>query len=248
MHTTEKLYYKDFFLSQCTARVVSVNQNKVLLDRTVAFPEGGGQKGDRGIIITGNKAIQFWDTQKGVGRVLHLEDFPTIQVETPIYHIINETDAEYLKAGVEVIVKIDVAHRIGTTTMHSALHIALMAATEIVPEKVRCIKGCSITDHSARLDFFTRERFTQGDMEQINKRAQDIIDNDYMIKSYAHPSEAEAWYWECEGFRCPCGGTHVQKTGDIGTIHVKRKSTGKNNERLTVSLSDSKLTEASYHI
>lgn len=246
MQSTKKMYYEDFFLSQCVARVVKVDSNRIILDQTIAFPEGGGQEGDFGTIMIGNKTIPFLDTKKGPGRILHLADFPIIQVDTPVYHIINESDAAYFSEGDKVLVKIDLSHRLGTTTMHSALHIALMAATERTPGKVKHIKGCSITDHSARLDFFTETRFTPEDMQWINKRAQEIIDNDYEIKSYAHPEEPEAWYWECENFRCSCGGTHVHKTGDLGSINIKRKSTGKNNERLMVTLSDNKITEAIY--
>ena len=161
MITTEKVYYQDFFKCECIAKIVKIDGNKVILDRTVAFPEGGGQEGDRGILITSdNKQISFVDTKKGVGRILHLDEFPAVQVDTAVYHIIDESDSAYLEIGSSVTVRIDVPHRLGTTVMHSALHIALMAATERVPEKVKRIKGCSITDHSARLDFWTSERFT----------------------------------------------------------------------------------------
>lgn len=247
MNKTEKVYYQDFFLSKCEAKIIAADNDKIVLDRTVAFPEGGGQEGDRGVLITGDIMVEFFDTKKGIGRLLHLQGFPAVQVESPVCHIIKDEDAGRLKVGDEVIVRIDVQHRIGTTVMHSGLHIALMAATERAPEKVKYIKGCSITDHSARLDFFTEERFTAEDMEWINKRAQEIVDNGYMIKSYPHPDEPEAWYWECENFRCACGGTHVLNTGDIGKIHVKRKSIGKTMERLSISLSDIRLSELDYH-
>lgn len=55
---TEKLFYKDPYLREATAKVEKVEpagngRVKVLLDRTIFYPEGGGQPSDRGGIIVG---------------------------------------------------------------------------------------------------------------------------------------------------------------------------------------------------
>lgn len=244
---TKKIYYEDFRLAECKAKVLQKDNNRIILDQTVAFPEGGGQEGDRGIIILNNKEIPFVDTKKGVGRVLHLEDFPTIQVDTPVYHFVNEEQMDEIILGEDVIVQIDIAHRIKTTALHSALHIALMAATERMPNKVKTIKGCSITDEYGRLDFFTSERFTPEDIDWLNKRVNEIISQDYPIDSYHHQIEKEAWYWKCNDFVCACGGTHLKRTGEAGTAYIKRKNVGKSTERLIVTLEDIRLYETDFH-
>ena len=244
---TKKLYYNDFFLAECNAKVIAKEGNKVTLDQTVAFPEGGGQEGDKGTILLKNEAISFYDTKKGVGRVLHLDDFPTIQVDTPIYHFIDENQIDMINIGDEIIVQIDILHRIKTTALHSALHIALMAAKEKIPEKVEIIKGCSITEQYGRLDFFTTEKFTPENIDWINKRVNEIICKNYPIESYHHPLENEAWYWKCNDFICPCGGTHLKKTGDAGLAHIKRKNLGKSMDRLIVTLENIQLCVNDYH-
>ena len=128
MIKTEKVYYEDSFLHTCDARIVGITENKVILDRTVAFPEGGGQIGDVGDLYLNGKQIPFHDTQKGIGRVLSLQDFPSIQVEAPVYHITDGEQLTDIFQGAEVKVKINVEHRIRTTVLHSALHLVLMAA------------------------------------------------------------------------------------------------------------------------
>lgn len=244
---TKKLYYDDFFLAECKADVVEKEGNRLTLNQTVAFPEGGGQEGDRGVILLENMCIPFFDTKKGVGRTLFLDDFPTIQVDTPIYHFIDEEKKAEINVGDKVTVKIDIPHRIKTTALHSALHIALMAAKEKFPERVARIKGCSITDQYGRLDFFTEEKFMPEDIEWLNHRVKEIISQNYAIESYQHPDEREAWYWKCNDFICACGGTHLHCTGDAGVAHVKRKNVGKSMERLIVTLTDIRLTEYNYH-
>lgn len=240
---TKKLYYEDFYLASCMAKVIGKRGNGLVLDQTVAFPEGGGQEGDRGVILMNGKGISFYDTKKGIGRILAIDSFPTIQVDTPIYHLVEEEYVNVFDIGDEVQVIIDVEHRIRTTALHSALHIALMVAKDYVPEKVKMIKGCSITDNYGRLDFFTNERFTSEDIIEIEKRVNETIANNYQIESYHHPDEIEAWYWKCNNFICPCGGTHLNYTGEAGVAHIKRKNVGKNMERLIVTLSEIHLSE-----
>ena len=43
--------------------------------------------------------------------------------------------------------------------------------------------------------------------------------------------------WEVEGFaRVPCGGTHLKRTGEVGTIALKRKNVGGGKERVEITL------------
>lgn len=247
MFKTEKVYYQDQFLHSCRAIVVGKEENKIILDRTVAFPEGGGQIGDVGTIIVKNKEIPFFDTKKGVGRLLSLEEFPNIQVDTPVYHFVSNEDANIFSVGDEVFVKINLTHRIKTTVLHTALHLALMAAKERKPDLTRIIKGCKITTDNARIDFFAKEKFSSEDIQWISNRVNELVIEAIPIYVYPHPDEKEAWYWKCLDFTCACGGTHLTNTQQAGTLFVKRKNVGKTTERLIVTATDIKLNETEYH-
>ena len=66
---TEPLYYKDRYLRSVDAVVTGLSDGAIILDRTIFYPEAGGQPGDRGTF--GPYAIR--DTQKGKdGEILHI--------------------------------------------------------------------------------------------------------------------------------------------------------------------------------
>lgn len=248
--TTKKLYYEDLFLKKCEAQIVDVDREKVICDQTVAFPEGGGQIGDCGIIILENGyTIPFGDTQKGVGEILHLNNSHDIQINTPVYHICDMEllSKSAIQPGMKVTILIDIDHRIKTTTLHSALHLALMGVINLRPELLDRIKGCHISTDKARIDFFCREKFTQDEILFVNQYCQKLIDDNLDIERYLYQNQKEAWIWKCKDFECPCGGTHVSSTGQLGKISIRRKNIGKTTERLIVTLSDIKISEKMYH-
>src|SRR5215469_7788729 len=72
---TELLFREDAYLRTATARVLAVNERGVELDRTVFYPQGGGQAGDSGKLVRPQgEAVAIIDTRKGEtpDRVLHV--------------------------------------------------------------------------------------------------------------------------------------------------------------------------------
>ena len=248
MNCTEKLYYSDPFLAKCQAKVINKrNGTEICLDRTVAYPEGGGQIADTGTLCFDDNCIPFVDAKKGVGRVFSVQDFPTVNVDTPIYHVVASEDYDKFSLGQELVVKINVERRIRTTLHHSAMHLALMFAIQRRGNIYSSIKGCSITENSARLDFSLSERFTEQDIAYINENLMQCIQNSTPIIVYPYEGENEAWFWKCQDFVCPCGGTHVTNSSQIGTAIARRKGIGKGSERLFVVVSNPVLSAEDYH-
>lgn len=233
---TSKLYYENPFLKKCEATIEAIRSGILILDKTVAFPEGGGQEGDRGeIILPNGKSIQFCDTQKELGRTIFLRDFPTINVETKILHHIADEDVQHLadlKLGEKVNVIINVDRRERLTISHSASHILYMAINRVRPDAVDNIIGCHIKEDSARFDFAIPDRFTADEIESIQKISNEIIEGNFPIELYQHKEEPEAWFWKCNDVIIPCGGTHLSSTGRVVDISVGRKSLGKGKERI----------------
>lgn len=236
---TQKEFYTNPYKSSTKAKILDIIDNKIILDKTVAYPEGGGQEGDRGWLLVDGKEIKFFDTQKGLGRVIYLEDFPTIQVETPIFHFIDSKYLPNFKIGQEITVKIDTLRRSKLSISHSAIHLVLRYLEEMYPDYEKRIYGASIKEDSARLDFKTTEKFKPEQMQYIEDRVNEAVQKELEIFTFAHPKEKEAWYWRCEDYTIPCGGTHLDNTKYIGKIKVKRKNLGKNGQRVTCTIEDS---------
>lgn len=248
---TAKIYYQKPYLKSCEAKVVKITGNKIELDRTVAYPEGGGQEGDRGYIeISDGRRIQFIDTQKAYGRPIYLEDFPSIKVENIIHHIISDDDLEIMETLEEndlVKVLIDIERREKLSLSHSASHLVFVGVGQIRPEAIKNVKGCHIKEDSARFDFAISDRFSIDEIEKIKSIANDMVIKNYEISSYHHSQESEAWYWEANSHIIPCGGTHLTNTSPIGEIHLKRKSVGKNVERLSIKFPHKQINLSKYH-
>jgi len=236
MKMTEKLYYHDFYITETIAKVIEIDLEKgIVFDKTIAFPEGGGQEGDQGILIPldcPNIEILFTDTQKGHGTNIYLDKFPAIQVNTPIYHKIGEEYYKHFQENKEFLIKINIERRAMLTLNHSGIHAVLMGIETVRPNFANAVFGAHISIERARLDFITDIKFTQEELKVVKEYVDSLLKNDSKIKSYQHPNEKEAWYWECENKIYPCGGTHLDSLGYIGEVKLKRKNLGKNSERI----------------
>jgi len=219
---TEELFRQDATLCECDAVVTAVDARGVHLDRTVFYPHGGGQAGDRGeLVLADGRAIAIADTRKG---------------ETPgeIVHVpANPDDGLALVVGAKVRARIDVARRRAHMRLHTATH--LLCA--LVPHPV---DGCSITADYARLDFHMTDPLDKAVLEAGLAR----------LVAEAHPV-SQRWISDAEldanpglvrsmsvqpprgtgRVRLleiadvdlqPCGGTHVANTAEIGALVVRK--------------------------
>ena len=134
---TEELFREDATLLHCDATVTGQGEGGVTLDRTVCYPLGGGQAGDTGWLLAGDRRWRITDTRKSKeqpGAIVHL------------------VDGELPAVGTTVRVEVDAARRQAHRRFHTATH--LLCALLPYP-----VDGCSITETYARLDFHTDEPF-----------------------------------------------------------------------------------------
>src|SRR6516225_3090457 len=106
---TEELFRSDATLTECDAVVTAVDERGVQLDRTVFYPQGGGQAGDRGeLVLADGRAIAIADTRKGEtpGEIVHVPADPA--------------QLEGLTPGLHVTARIDVARRTAHRRFHTA--------------------------------------------------------------------------------------------------------------------------------
>ncbi|MFL6625980.1 MAG: alanyl-tRNA editing protein [Vitreoscilla sp.] len=219
---TEELFREDATLVECDAVVTAVDERGVQLARTVFYPHGGGQAGDRGaLVLADGRAIAIADTRKG---------------ETPgeIVHVLASADDRAAFAvGAAVRARIDVARRRAHMRFHTATH--LLCA--LVPHPV---DGCSITAEYARLDFHMTDPLDKALLEAGLDRLvaeshpvshrwitdAELDANPGLVRSMSvQPPRGtgRVRLLAIDGVDLqPCGGTHVANTSEIGALVVRK--------------------------
>ncbi|NKC11319.1 MAG: alanyl-tRNA editing protein [Gammaproteobacteria bacterium] len=234
---TEELFRDDAYLKTCEAKVVSVTAEGIVLDRTVFYPNGGGQPGDTGELTVDNYAVRVLDTRKApdAGGILHVLESPT--------------KANWV--GQSAVARIDWERRYRHMRMHTCMHLLCAVVTGGVT-------GGSIRDGSARLDFDLPD--TLLNKEEITVRLNTLIEDDHAVNPRwadereldQHPElvrtmsvqpprgQGAVRLLDIEGVDLqPCGGTHVRRTGEVGAVVVKKiEKKGKHNRRVNVRFAD----------
>jgi alanyl-tRNA synthetase len=220
---TEKLYYrrrapyinsKDL---EFEAEVLEVVDDEwIVLDRTMFYPQGGGQAYDTGEI----KGFPVEEVQKQSGVVLHRAPG----------HDINRGDS--------VKGEVNGERRKQLTQHHSTTHMVNAAAREELGEHIYQA-GANKTVEKARLDVTHYEKPSRETLDEIEARVREIIEADHMIKVLEMPkSEAEQEY----GFRIyqggappgntirlidvadvdieACGGTHLKQSSHAEEFYI----------------------------
>jgi Ser-tRNA(Ala) deacylase AlaX len=211
--TVEKLFWVDPYLTETNANVVTITQNKITLNKTVAYAMSGGQDSDSGS-IGGYEIITAQKQGKDI-----------------VYTISSQHN---LDVGDNVIVNIDWEKRYQLMRLHFAAELVLELVYQNYdkPNKI----GANITKDKARLDFEW-----QGNISEIFPFLQSeltkLVKNDFEIISDYSDKLNQRRYWEITGFaKVPCGGTHLKSTGEIGELCLKRKNIGAGKERIEIIL------------
>jgi misacylated tRNA(Ala) deacylase len=229
---TEKLFEADAYLKDATATVVSVTDGGIVLDRTVFYALGGGQPGDTGCLRTADgRMTRIVDTRKGAdGSILH----------------IAESESHGLEAGDAVVATIDWDRRYAHMRMHTCLHL-LGSILKFG------VTGGQVGAERSRLDFDTQDEI---DKAEVTRALNALIEEDHPVTSrWITPAELAAApelvrtmsvrppmdrgdvrLLDIEGVDLqPCGGTHVHRTAEIGSVVVaKVESKGRRNKRVQI--------------
>jgi alanyl-tRNA synthetase len=219
---TDRLYYEDQARMEFEAMVLEVFERDggydVVLDQTMFYPEGGGQPADHGTISTDDVTTDVVDVQLVGDVVVHRTEE-------------NPGTGEFARG------KIDVTRRRRHMRHHTATHIVGDAARAVLGDHIRQAGAQKSTD-SARLDVKHYQSISREEVKAIEKRANDIVlENASVDQEWVDRNEAQEEYGfdiyqggipEGEQIRLihakedtqACGGTHVSRTGEVGTIKI----------------------------
>ena len=228
---TELLFRDDAYATEFEAEVLSAAPGRVVLDRTLFYPEGGGQPGDTGTLtLADGRVFPVSDTKKG--------DQPGT-----VAHVLADAAAD-IAPGIRLKGRIDWDRRHRLMRMHTCLH--LLSAVIIAP-----VTGGAVGDGYGRLDFDLPE---SPDQAEVQEKLDALIQRDAAV-SFRWITDAEldaqpelvktlsvqpprgagkVRLVQVEGIDLqPCGGTHVARIGEIGQVLIaKVEKKGKQNRRV----------------
>ncbi len=208
MNRTVKEYYLDAYKKELDAKVMNIEKNKIYLDKTIFYPEGGGQPGDKGFINN----VEVLDTQTEKEEIAHFVK-----------------DSSPFKVGQNVSLKLDWSHRYNFMKMHTAQHLisgvlhshfgvgtlSVHQGNEYLTIEIdknkfseeNCYKVVDIVNRkiieSLDISFLEKEK---SDAESLNLRRSIKVDG---LVRLVKIDEADL---------IACGGLHVSNTSEIDRV------------------------------
>lgn len=238
MTATTLLFRDDAYAQSCEATLLDITpEGGLILDRTVFYAQGGGQPGDVGSASRGGgEPVAIANTVYGPDR-------------SRIAHLVGPEAAAAFAIGDKVKLELDWARRYLRMRAHTALHLLSV----VLPYPVT---GGSVGDGEGRLDFDIQDAGL--DKAELTEKLNALIARDAPVTDRwitdeeldANPGLVKTMsvkpprgsgrvrLVEIEGIDLqPCGGTHVRRTGEIGSATITDiEKKGKQNRRVRISL------------
>lgn len=220
---TERLFYQDSWMREFCGKVLECRSCEdgfqVRLDRTVFYPEGGGQPWDTGYL-----------NQVRVNKVL--------EQEGDIWHFVEEA----LEPGTEVTGKIDWERRFDLMQQHSGEHIV----SGLIHERYGYNNiGFHMGAETITIDF--DGEIPEEELREIEYRANQYVWENHPIQ-ITYPSKEELEILEYRSKKeltgqirivawpgadvCACCGIHVKSSGEIGQIMLLSSQRAKGGVRI----------------
>jgi alanyl-tRNA synthetase len=186
---------------------------QIVIDKSPFYPEGGGQVGDKGTLVSANETIEIIDTKKENNLILHFAKSLPINVNASF------------------VAKVNTKLRADSAKNHSATHLMHQALRSIVGTHVEQ-KGSLVSPKYLRFDFSHFAKVTDEELQQVedfvNARIQEhlpLIERRNIPFAQAVEEGAMALFGEKYGDHVRaikfgdsmelCGGIHVKNTADV---------------------------------
>ncbi len=217
--------------NQPVEKLAAGEEGIVLLDHTPFYGESGGQVGDTGSLQADNQLFVIRDTQKQGGQFLH----------------IGTVEKGELTVGMSVSALVNGGRRQATMLNHSATHLMHAALRKVLGDHVQQ-KGSLVNAKYLRFDFSHNKPVSDKELRKVeNLVNRQILENaavskEVMTMDAAKARGAMALFGEKYGNEVRvvsmgalsdagsefsielCGGTHVERTGDIGLFKILQES------------------------
>ena len=196
------------------------DKGEVVLDRTPFYAESGGQVGDAGELIGAGVRFAVADTQKRGAAIAHL----------------GQLTEGTIRVGDMLEARVDAKRRQATVLNHTATHLLHAALRQVLGTHVQQ-KGSLVAPDRLRFDFAHYQAVTPEELKEIERLVNAqiranlageirVMDYDAAVGEGAIALFGEKYDKEVRVLRLGdfsmelCGGTHVQRAGDIGLFKI----------------------------
>ena len=201
-----------------TVKIKKDDHYQLIFNLTPFYPEGGGQVGDTGLLVSKNEKIKITDTKKENGVIVHFAK------ELP-----KNLDSEF-------IAQVDENARMNSAKNHSATHLLHFALRKILGNHVEQ-KGSLVNKEYLRFDFSHYAKLSEEELDEIEKLVNDeirkghpLIEERNIPLLLAKEKGAMMLFGEKYGDSVRtiqfgesielCGGIHVNLTSQIGQFRI----------------------------
>ncbi len=195
---------------------------QVVFDKSPFYAEMGGQMGDSGYIESNGVRYEIIDTKKENNLSIHILKSMPQDVSSIFYAVVDKDKRQQ------------------TACNHTATHILDYALRSVLGTHVEQ-KGSMVSSTILRFDFSHFQKVTDEELRQVERLANSMVRQNIPLTEYrdipieqARTMGAMALFGEKYGDTVRviqygpsmelCGGTHVQATGEIGTIRIISES------------------------
>jgi alanyl-tRNA synthetase len=202
-----------------------IGTDVLVLDRTPFYAEAGGQVGDRGVIEGGGFRFEVTDTARSGAIILH---FGTLE------------QGDLSRLPERVTARVDVRRRADIAANHTATHLLHWALRRVLGEHATQ-QGSLVRPDHLRFDFTHPRVMTQGQIEEVERLVNARIVRDVPLEiawddlETARRGGVTALFGEKYDERVRvvriadisaelCGGTHCERTGQIGYFRIDLES------------------------
>src|SRR3982075_2216788 len=199
-------------------------EGQVVLDHTPFYAESGGQIGDAGVLVGATARFTVRDTQKIGASFAH----------------VGVLDAGELRVGDVVEARVDQERRISIALNHSATHLLHAALRKVLGLHVEQ-KGSLVAADRLRFDFSHTQAMSTEELKRVEELVNSAIRQNAPVETrimaleeagaagamslFGEKYESDVRVLSIGDFSMElCGGTHVERSGDIGLFKILSES------------------------
>lgn len=204
-----KYYYEEKNKKELETKIINTFEENgkyfIRLEDSIFYPQGGGQKGDRGYLIIDKQKYNIVNSVKD-------EEYNSILI------IDQEVDKKYIGANVECHLDWDFRYR--QMRLHTSLHIYHALIEEISGNKLDNPLLSTIEDGYA-INKYDEFAFDENILGEVTKKFKELIKTDTRVTTYPDTEKENYRYWKCMNYIIPCGGIHVDNLNEINDVDVE---------------------------